>query len=254
MDPNMHNYEPTPCGDPVRADLDRRRRCLHEEMARLDDEFEAACSREDKDLGSVALRAAKRAEAENRSTLGGTRIPYTFAELEAMQRAHPLRRVPEGYAELADILDRALEQAAGGKGDVVDDDVYGWIEWEGKNEPPVKHNAICSVEFRSGGASYGCPAWEHDWTDVRRYQPHAISTLDAKERHANGKPFTHQPMQRISDMLGTPDGLRYQVMKKTQESARLPHDRAVAELLGAIVYAAGAILNMERNRSGEGDG
>lgn len=99
-----------------------------------------------------------------------------------------VRGAPEGYEELADVLNRALDQAAYGKG---------------------------------------------------------------KERHANDKPFVEQPMQVISDMLRSPEGLRYQVIKKTQESAGLPHDRAVAELLGAIVYAAGAVIYMERNRGGD---
>lgn len=182
MDPKAHNYEETPCGNAtqqhaMRADLDRRRRALHEELARLDDGFERVCGQEAP--GDPAWVLA-RDEAED--------LVQSFF---AHNPPNLHRRVPEGYAELADILDRALHQAAGGKG---------------------------------------------------------------KERHANGRPFTQQPMQQISDMLGSSDGLRYQAMKKVQESTRLPHDRAVAELLGAIVYTAGAILNMERNRSGEGDG
>lgn len=37
-----------------------------------------------------------------------------------------------------------------------------------------------------------------------------------------------------------------QAAKKSQEAQRLPKDRAAAELLGAIVYLAGAIIDLER--------
>ena len=67
------------------------------------------------------------------------------------------------------------------------------------------------------------------------------------ERHGNGLPFTSQPMQSITGMvgLGFPIG---QVMKKAQEAAGMASrgqtDAARRELLGVINYAAGAILAM----------
>jgi len=62
-----------------------------------------------------------------------------------------------------------------------------------------------------------------------------------KERHATaGTAFENQPLISINEMLGSVDGALYQVMKKTQESSRLPVERARAELLGAMVYAAAA--------------
>ncbi|QPB08647.1 hypothetical protein KB681_gp65 [Burkholderia phage Mica] len=65
------------------------------------------------------------------------------------------------------------------------------------------------------------------------------------ERHAQGAPFDQQPMQRLIELYGAGFALG-QAAKKMQEAQRLPHERAVAELLGAIVYAAGAIIAMER--------
>ena len=65
------------------------------------------------------------------------------------------------------------------------------------------------------------------------------------ERHACDRPFTEQPMQSISELLGTPDGLLYQAMKKIQESKRLDKDAGVRELLGAINYLAGAVIFIE---------
>lgn len=65
------------------------------------------------------------------------------------------------------------------------------------------------------------------------------------ERHAVSRPFTEQPMQSISGLLGSPDGLLYQAMKKVQESKRLDKDAGVRELLGAVNYLAGAIIFIE---------
>ncbi|CUW39694.1 conserved protein of unknown function [Magnetospirillum sp. XM-1] len=66
-----------------------------------------------------------------------------------------------------------------------------------------------------------------------------------KERHASGEPFEAQPMMAITNMVGIGFPLG-QACKKAQEAARMvaegqPH-RARAELLGAIVYLAGAVL------------
>ena len=65
------------------------------------------------------------------------------------------------------------------------------------------------------------------------------------QRHAVDRPFSEQPMQTISELLGTPDGLLYQAMKKIQESKRLDKDAGVRELLGAINYLAGAVIFIE---------
>lgn len=90
------------------------------------------------------------------------------------------------YTVLADVLDRALDQAAAGKGN---------------------------------------------------------------ERHASGKAFEDQPMQTISHLLGTPDGMAFQAIKKLREGLHLPTtDRQVAEMLGAIVYIAGIIVYLEGRR------
>lgn len=86
-----------------------------------------------------------------------------------------------GYAELVDVLERAVEQAAIGKGN---------------------------------------------------------------ERHATGQPFVDQPMQQLIRLYG-PGFALGQAAKKTQEAMRLPRDRAVRELLGAINYIAGAVIAIE---------
>jgi len=54
-------------------------------------------------------------------------------------------------------------------------------------------------------------------------------------------PFDRQPICEIARMVG-PGYCLGQAMKKAQESARLPRDRAEAELLGAINYLAAAVI------------
>jgi len=80
----------------------------------------------------------------------------------------------------------------------------------------------------------------------RAYDQAAIGK--GAERHAQGKPFHEQPMQVISDLIDSPNGMRYQAIKKIQESARLPtSERQVHELLGAINYLAGLVIYIERH-------
>lgn len=66
-----------------------------------------------------------------------------------------------------------------------------------------------------------------------------------KQRHATSAPFTAQPMQSISFLLGSHDGLAYQVIKKVQESQRMALVPALNELAGAAVYVAGLSIHRE---------
>lgn len=74
------------------------------------------------------------------------------------------------------------------------------------------------------------------------------ATGKGAERHGQNKPFDEQPMQAISDLLGTDKGMAHQAIKKIQESTRMEHDASIRELLGAINYIAGMIIHKERNR------
>lgn len=71
------------------------------------------------------------------------------------------------------------------------------------------------------------------------------------ERHANAQPFECQPMQRIAERRGI-GFILGQADKKSEEAQGMleRHDQAAAirELLGAIVYLAGAIIYIERNQ------
>lgn len=65
------------------------------------------------------------------------------------------------------------------------------------------------------------------------------------ERHGKDLPFHLQPMQQIADMYGIGFMLG-QVAKKIEEAQRLPNDRAINEILGAINYCAGAVIFLEK--------
>lgn len=81
---------------------------------------------------------------------------------------------------------------------------------------------------------------------VRAYEQ--SSAGKGKERHATGLPFHEQPIVRGAKDYG-PGGPLFQVGKKSREAfgmiQRGQNDAAVRELLGAIVYAAAAIVALE---------
>lgn len=68
-----------------------------------------------------------------------------------------------------------------------------------------------------------------------------------KERHANNDAFEDQVMCYLASQLG-PAGPIFQACKKAIEANRLPHPASVNELLGAINYLAGAVIEIERKR------
>ena len=73
-----------------------------------------------------------------------------------------------------------------------------------------------------------------------------------KDRHAMGEPFEEQLMCLLARQLG-PQGPAFQVCKKVVEACRLPYPAHVREVLGAINYAAGMVIEMER-KANEGSG
>ncbi|EBN6805606.1 hypothetical protein DY553_16720 [Salmonella enterica] len=105
-------------------------------------------------------------------------------------------------------------------------------------------------------------SWQYEFRDVKDSNDYSelVKVLhDAltqaaygkgRERHANGLPFHQQPMNAISDLIGSPLGLVYQVCKKVVEGVNLPtHDQRVRELLGVINYTAGIVIWLNRHQS-----
>lgn len=71
-----------------------------------------------------------------------------------------------------------------------------------------------------------------------------------KERHAGfAERFVDQQIVQLCEWMGSDGSTHFdvgQACKKAIESTRLPDDRAIAELLGAINYLAAAVLVIER--------
>ena len=74
-----------------------------------------------------------------------------------------------------------------------------------------------------------------------------------KERHAVNRPWVEQPIIELQRAIGNTGGSLFQVMKKCQESERLPPERAIEELKGAIIYAAAAIHLLKSRLAPEKD-
>jgi len=89
-----------------------------------------------------------------------------------------------------------------------------------------------------------------NYSELRRILNLAYEQASAgkgKERHANDEPFQKQKIVTLNKQIGSNHGAIFQACKKAQESARLPKDRAIAELLGAINYLAAAVIILEES-------
>ena len=93
------------------------------------------------------------------------------------------------------------------------------------------------------------PAGYEALTDVLDRAFVQAAVTKGAERHADGRPFTDQPMQHIARRRGI-GFILGQADKKSEEAqgmlARGEREKAVHELLGAIVYLAGAIIYIEK--------
>lgn len=86
---------------------------------------------------------------------------------------------------------------------------------------------------------------------ARAYAQAAIGK--GAERHSRGEPFHHQVIIEGARRFGT-GALLFQAFKKSEESQRLPKDRAIAEILGAINYLAAAVIALEDDSRGADGG
>jgi len=65
------------------------------------------------------------------------------------------------------------------------------------------------------------------------------------ERHADGRSFDQQPIMLLQELYGEGFAMG-QAGKKLQEAKRMEPERALKELLGAIVYVVGAYAHIEK--------
>ena len=172
--------------------------------------------------------------------------------------------------ELSDIHWRERSQARPSPDYVGDSRGRGWVEtlesrptdtgddWPGRtgdlhgsieDEPPeidaetlrIFHEGVKSGEVNVVADVPGYESLRRTLDDA--YEQAAYGK--GAERHGNSHPFDRQPMQHlISDHgLGFATG---QAAKKASEALGMDHGAARRELLGAIVYLAGAIVWMDR--------
>lgn len=80
---------------------------------------------------------------------------------------------------------------------------------------------------------------------LQRAYDQAASGKGASRHARDEEPFHEQVIMDGAKRFGT-GALLFQAYKKSDESQRLPTERAVAELLGAIVYLAAAVIETER--------
>lgn len=105
-----------------------------------------------------------------------------------------------------------------------------------------------AARHQRAGYDVDVPGYEKLRNVLERAYDQAAVTKGA-ERHANDRPFHEQPMQTIADRRGI-GFILGQVDKKTEEGQgmidRGENEAAVRELLGAIVYLAGAVIFLEK--------
>jgi hypothetical protein len=115
-----------------------------------------------------------------------------------------------------------------------------------KSKPPKFHN-ITKVE-----AFMDVPGYEKLAVVLQKaYNQAAVGK--GKERHAqDNEPFHDQVMADGAKRFGV-GALLFQAYKKSEESQRLNTERGINELLGAIVYLAGAVIERQRlaDKNGE---
>lgn len=115
------------------------------------------------------------------------------------------------------------------------------------NQPQQNPNKETREAMNEGRVSEHCAAVVQGYEDLFHVLIRALDQAQqgkGHERHADGKPFAEQPMQQLITLYGQGFALG-QAGKKMQESQRMEHGAAIRELLGAIVYIAGAIIAME---------
>lgn len=113
-----------------------------------------------------------------------------------------------------------------------------------------------AVAFRPDGTEIKKMTDEDYMTIAKMYAPlrrvldeayNQASLGKGRERHANDRPFTHQPIMEITRMHGI-GFVTGQASKKAQEAvgmmSRGEYEAAHRELLGAIVYLAAACMRV----------
>ncbi|HFQ2063740.1 TPA: hypothetical protein ACHP0M_004948 [Citrobacter freundii] len=183
---------------------------------------------------------------------------YMLDRLVQFERKNPGLELgwmqPDWPKQCSDAIRRCLEENQ--YIDAMNYIMFAFAQGWPLNEALVAPEAVAPSSARS---------WQYEFKDVKDVKDsndyselvkvlHDALTQAAygkgRERHANDLPFHQQPMNAISDLIGSPLGLVYQVCKKVVEGVNLPtHDQRVRELLGVINYTAGIVIWLNRHQS-----
>lgn len=94
---------------------------------------------------------------------------------------------------------------------------------------------------------------ESPYAELKRVLDQAFkSQTEGKSRARHNKsgaiPFESQRIMKISETIGSPHGLTYQINKKMLEALDMEEvEKVIHELEGAMVYLGALILYVERN-------
>ena len=117
------------------------------------------------------------------------------------------------------------------------------VQWRRSDARPASWAPV-SAEIPEPDNVMTEPGYERLAAVLQRAYNQAAAYGKGKGRHAQGEPFTDQVMQDGARRFGV-GALLFQAFKKSDQSQRLPLDRAVVELLGAINYLAAAVITLE---------
>lgn len=112
------------------------------------------------------------------------------------------------------------------------------------NDASVADEPMCIHEWPAPPVDMTAPGYETLANVLQRAYNQAAVGKGIERHAAGGEPFHEQVMQIGAAKFGV-GALLFQAFKKSEESQRLEHDRAVNELLGAINYLAGAVVALE---------
>lgn len=143
---------------------------------------------------------------------------------------------------------RAFCQRTGNSVTVEPGGIFKIADSKGVQFATVSQSKICEwvcreLVMQPAVANFSAPGYE-DLAAVLHRAFNQAAHGKGKERHANGEPFSRQVIQDMARRFGV-GSLLGQAFKKSEESQRLPTDRAVNELLGSIVYLAAAVIALE---------
>lgn len=160
-----------------------------------------------------------------------------------------LKRVPCNKTPTIPEIHRAIFEAA--------DDVFKVPVFKGMRLSNARQKQVDAAIAALSDENWEKNQWDkkQPWPDKKNYLCLEAVLREAYDqaavgkgavRHADGKPFDQQPMQRINDRTG-PGFTLGQALKKVEEAIDLPYENKVHELLGAINYIAGSIIWLRNN-------